>query len=175
MEEKDAYQSGEVFLSMAQTEYQNEKDRAAALDAKIAFSIPVISTYFFLLVQDTNFKALWHFVLETEYSVLQAEHSTEIMAIAFYFAAVFTAFASLIWMISASWTHHFKELNIRRSYPIKTVSMPKEFFSAKVAKDYLRKIEQNRDENRKNYSRYQSGWGFSIGSLFCFLLYTLMT
>ncbi|MBQ9521904.1 MAG: hypothetical protein IJR72_04965 [Oscillospiraceae bacterium] len=50
----NAYQSGEIFLSMVQTEYQTEKDRAAAFDSKIAFSIPIISAYFFLLAQDTN-------------------------------------------------------------------------------------------------------------------------
>ena len=164
MDENDAYQSGEVFLSMVQTEYQNEKDRASALDSKIAFSIPIISTYFFLLIQDTDFKELWSSGAESGY-----------FRAFIYLAAIFTAFSSLLWMISATWTHKLKKLDIRRSYPMKAMSMTKESFSVKVARDYLRKIEQDREENGDAYKKYQLGWLFSIGSLFCFLLYTLMT
>lgn len=92
-----------------------------------------------------------------------------------YFVAVLTALTSLLWMIHATWTHNFRELDIRQSYTAKTISMRKEFFSAKVAQDYLRKIEWNREANRITSKEYQLGWIFAICSLTCFLLYTVTT
>lgn len=161
-----------MFLSMAQTEYQNEKDRAAALDSKIALSLPVISAYFFLLAQDENIQKLWRSAWEGPYS---AEKMREIFPLLLYLVAVFTALFSLFWMIHATWTHHFKEFDIRQSYTAKVMSMPKELFSARMARYYLLQIEQNRMNNRITSREYQLGWAFSLISLACFLPYALMS
>ena len=46
----DFLQSGEVLLEITKSEYQNEFNRASVLDTKIGITLPVIATYFFLLL-----------------------------------------------------------------------------------------------------------------------------
>ncbi|MBQ6986332.1 MAG: hypothetical protein IJQ25_05015 [Oscillibacter sp.] len=169
---KYSYESSEMFLSMVQKEYESEKERAAALDSKISLSLPVISAYFFLLAQDANIRELCAIAWSLEESV---ETTGIFSTLALYFVAVLTAFCSLLWMIHATWTHQFQELDIAQSYNAKVMSMPKELFSARIAKYYLTKIEQNQEANKITSNEYQLGWIFGIISLICFLLYTVMT
>ena len=169
---KYTYQSSEKFLSMVQREYESEKERAAALDSKIALSLPVISAYFFLLAQDTHIREL----CAVAWNLENSPETTGIFSmIALYFVAVLTAFCSLLLMIHATWTHHFQEIDIAQSYTAKALSMPTELFSARIAKYYLTKIEQNQKANGITSNEYQLGWIFGILSLICFLLYTVMT
>ena len=167
---KYTYESSEMFLSMARKEYESEKEHAAALDSKIAFSLPVISAYFFLLAQDTNIREL----LQSSRSLDSYMDNADFSMLALYFVAVLTALCSLLWMVHATWTHHFQELDIAQSYTAKVMSMPKELFSARIAKYYLTKIEQNKLENKITSNEYQLGWIFGIISLICFLLYTVV-
>ena len=44
-------QSGEVLLEIAKSEYQNEFNRSSVLDTKIGIALPIIATYFFLILQ----------------------------------------------------------------------------------------------------------------------------
>ena len=157
---------------MVQKEYESEKKRAAALDSKIALSLPVISAYFFLLAQDKNIQELCAVAWNLENS---PETTGIFFRLALYFVAVLTAFCSLLWMIHATWTHHFQEIDIAQSYTAKALSMPPELFSARIAKYYLTKIEQNQKANGITSNEYQLGWIFGILSLICFLLYTVMT
>ena len=161
---KYTYESSEMFLSMARKEYQDEKDRAAALDSKIAFSIPVISAYFFLLAQDTNIKKLWPVTRE----------AAQFVSLFLYLVAICAAFLALVWMIHSTWAHNFKEIEITQSNNAKVMSMPKELFSARTATYYLRRIERNRKENGVRAREYKLGWIFCIISLACFLPYTLI-
>ena len=83
--EQYTYESSELFLSMAQTEYQNEIDRAAALDSKVGISLPVIATYFFLIIQETDIGSLWNFAPGAKNSIL------ELFTLSFYPVTVITA------------------------------------------------------------------------------------
>ena len=167
---KYTYESSEMFLSMARKEYESEKERAAALDSKIAFSLPVVSAYFFLLAQDANIQKLWPAVTENGYSI---ENVRLFLILSPYVAAVATAFLSLFWMIHATWTHNFKELNIMQSNNAKVMSMSRELFSARIAIDYVKQVEKNRTANGRRSREYQTGWIFGIVSLVCFLTYTV--
>ena len=168
---KYSYESSEMFLSMVQKEYESEKERAAALDSKIAFSLPVISAYFFLLAQDTHIRELWPVIMESGYSI---ENMRLFLMLLPYVAAVVTVFLSLFWMIHATWTHNFKELDIMRSNDAKFMSMSKELFSARIATDYVEQVEKNRTANRRRSKEYRTGWIFGIISLSCFVTYTIM-
>ena len=167
---KYTYESSEMFLSMARKEYESEKERAAALDSKIAFSLPVISAYFFLLAQDTHIRELWPVIMESGYSI---ENVRLFLMLLPYVAAVVTVFLSLFWMIHATRTHNFKELDIMQSNNAKVMSMSKELFSARIAIDYVKQVEKNRVANGRRSKEYQTGWIFGIVSLSCFLTYTV--
>lgn len=169
---KYTYESSEKFLSMVEKEYESEKKRAAALDSKIALSLPVISAYFFLLAQDAHIRELWPSISETVYS---SEQMRAFLPVVLYLIAVFTAFLALFWMIHATWAHHFMDLDVEQSYTAKVMSMPQELFSARIARYYLLQIKQNRINNRVTLKEYQLGWTFGLISLMCFLPYALMS
>ena len=167
---KYSYESSEMFLSMAQKEYESEKERAAALDSKISLSLPVISAYFFLLAQDTNIQKLWPVVMENGYSI---ENIRFFLSLLLYVVAIVSVFLSLFWMIHATWTHNFKELDITRSNDARFMSMSKELFSARIATDYVEQVEKNRTANSRRSKEYRTGWIFGLISLSCFLTYTV--
>ena len=168
---KYTYQSSEKFLSMVQRDYESEKERAAALDSKIALSLPVISAYFFLLAQDTRIRELWPFVMEAGYSVASVR---QFLSLLLYVIAILTAFFSLFLMIHATWTRNFKELDIMRSNNAVFMSMSPELFSARVVTDYVRQVERNRKANGIRSKEYRTGWIFGLVSLSCFLLYQVI-
>ena len=157
---------------MVQKEYESEKERAAAIDSKIALSLPVISAYFFLLAQDTIIRKLWPFVMESGYS---AANVRQFLSLLLYVIATLTAFFSLFLMIHATWTRNFKELDIMRSNNAKFMSMSPELFSARIVTDYLRQLERNRKANGVRSTEYRVGWIFGLVSLSCFLLYQVIT
>ena len=49
--DSDFLQSGEVLLDIARSEYQNEFNRTSVLDTKIGITLPIVATYFFLIIQ----------------------------------------------------------------------------------------------------------------------------
>lgn len=52
-------QSGEVLLEIAKSEYQNEFNRSSVLDTKIGIALPIIATYFFLILQYKSVRQLF--------------------------------------------------------------------------------------------------------------------
>ena len=168
---KYSYESSEMFLSMVQKEYESEKERAAALDSKIALSLPVISAYFFLLAQDTHIRELWPFVMEAGYSVASVR---QFLSLLLYVIAILTAFFSLFLMIHATWTRNFKELDIMRSNNAIFMSMSPELFAARIVTDYLRQVDRDREANGVRSKEYRTGWTFGLASLSAFLLYMII-
>ena len=166
--EQYTYESSEIFLSMVQTEYQNEIDRSAALDSKVGISIPVISTYFFLIVQETDIQNLWNFTLNAEISVLQ------IIVSLLYSVAIVTAIISLILMILSIMTRNYKKVAVKEFDNAKEMSRSKEHIAAIIATYYVLAIEWNTSQNNKKAQEYCWGWLFGIISLVDFSLYALM-
>ena len=164
--EQYTYESSEIFLSMVQAEYQSEKDRASMLDSKLGISIPVISAYFFLIVQDNSVKDLLLSVLSAQCSI------KEIFMAILYCATALTALCSLFFTVRAVMTRSYTALDMGVFYTAKDMSRPKEQFLAIIAKNYLLAVERNRSQNNRKAKEYQSGWVFGIISLSCFFLYT---
>ncbi len=167
--EQYTYESSEIFLSMVQAEYQNEIDRSAALDSKLGISLPVIATYFFLIIQETDIDSLWNFKLDTGISL------PELFVMLLYPITVITAVISLSLMIRAVMTRNYMKIDIRDFYNAKEMSRPKEQFSAIMPNYYIHAIELNRVQNSKRANEYREGWVFGIVSLVYFSVYTSVT
>lgn len=92
----DFLQSGEVLLEITKSEYQNEFNRASVLDTKIGITLPVIATYFFLLLQFDSVKKL--FLAKTN----SANMLTTLVSICIpliFMAAVVSAAAAFIFFV----------------------------------------------------------------------------
>lgn len=49
--ENEDFQSSEILLEMARAEYQNEFSRTSVIDTKVGITLPIVVTYFFLVLQ----------------------------------------------------------------------------------------------------------------------------
>lgn len=163
--EQYTYETSEAFLSMVQTEYQHEIDRASALDSKLGISLPVIATYFFLIIQETDIKSLWNF---TPDAVI---FFPGLFVLLLYPITVITAIISLVLMIRAVMTRNYMSVDMTQLYTAKELSRPKEQFAAIMATYYLVSVKNNREQNNKKAKIYQSAWTFGIVSLVYFALY----
>ena len=50
------FQAGPLFLDIVRAEYQNEKQRTSTIDSKVGITLPIVATYFFLVLQYTDVK-----------------------------------------------------------------------------------------------------------------------
>lgn len=163
--EQYTYESSEEFLSMVQAEYQHEIDRAAALDSKLGISLPVMATYFFLIIQETDIGSLWNFAPDTGFSF------PGLFVLLLYPVTVITAIISLVLMIRAVMTRNYTSVDLTQLYTAKELSRPKEQFVAIIATYYLVSVRNNRKQNNEKAKTYQSAWTFGIVSLVYFALY----
>ena len=167
--EQYTYESSEIFLSIVQAEYQNEIDRSAALDSKLGISLPVIATYFFLIIQETNIGNLWNFAPGAKYSI------PELFTLSFYPITVITAIISLCLMIRAIMTREYLKIPVIQLNNAKEMSRPKEVFSAIAATYYVVAIENNAKQTNKKSRAYQSSLTLGTVSLIYFALYMSIT
>ncbi len=167
--EQYTYESSEIFLSMVQAEYQHEIDRAAALDSKLGISLPVIATYFFLIIQETDIGSLWNFIPKTGIAI------SELFVLLLYPITVITAVISLCSMISAIMIREYLKIPVINLNNAKQMSRPKEVFSAITATYYVVAIENNSKQTNKKAKAYQLGWTFGVISLTYFALYMSIT
>ena len=166
--EQYTYESSELFFSMAQIEYQNEKERTSTLDSKLGISLPVISAYFFMVIQDTNIGKL----LESAWNYQKSPVSKgEYIALALYLVAALAAIISLFHMVRAVMNRNYGSVDMKAFYTAKEMSRPKEQFLAIMINAYLVILEYNRKQNSQKAMEYQTGWIFYMLSLLCFFLY----
>ncbi|MBR0280078.1 MAG: hypothetical protein IJQ81_00630 [Oscillibacter sp.] len=162
--ERYTYESSEIFLSIVQAEYQHEIDRAAALDSKLGISLPVMATYFFLIIQETDIGSLWGSLWK---SVLNAGSVLELFVLVLYLSTIGTAIVSLF-LMTVALQQNYISVDIAQLYMPKELSKPKERFAATMAQYYLRVIELNKVQSRKRFNKYRLGWAYGISSLIYF-------
>ncbi|MBR3569800.1 MAG: hypothetical protein IKN96_03220 [Oscillibacter sp.] len=167
--EQYTYESSEIFLSMVQAEYQREIDRASVLDSKLSISVPVISAYFLLIIQDSSVKDLLLSISGNEYSL-------KIMwTLALYLMVTFTAVCSLLFTVHAVMTRSYEVIDLSVFYAADVLSRPKEQFSAVMSGVYSLAAERNRQQNNRKARDYQLGWIFGTVSLYAYFLYVFFT
>lgn len=170
MQKKYEYNSSEIFLKSVQAEYQNEISRISVLDSKLNLSLPVISTYFFLVIQRSNLKELYNYAWEAESNSVFTIRFLDIVA---YSIAIVLAIVSLGYTIHAALIHSYKVVDVRQFNNPAEMSVDKNQYSAVISTYYIRAMEINVVQNDERARKYVYGWRFAIASLFCFVTHVL--
>lgn len=170
MEEK-FLQSGEVLLEIAKSEYQNEFSRSSVLDTKIGIALPIIATYFFLILQYKNFKQL--FLVALDFTNVLTVIGCVFGPIIFV-AAITSAAIALIYLFRAIVTHSYQKIEPSYFNTKDKMSMPPCVFSGVMVTYYIKASKYNRATNDKRVALYKRGWTLAMISLGLFVVYSFL-
>ena len=164
--------SGEKFLAVAQSEYQNELNRTTIIDNKLSIALPIVSAYFFLVIQHSNIRKL--FSAEVDTSTVGAMLSNLILPISFVLAIILSAVA-LVLMVCVVGTHSYEHIDTKQFNTAEQISLEPNQFSAALSTVYIRATYTNRKQNDIRVKEYKWGWICTAFSLGCFLIHVLFS
>lgn len=170
MKNKD-FQSSEILLDIAKSEYQNEFSRTSVIDTKVGITLPVIATYFFLVLQFENVKDIFMAIPNTQ-NIATVLFS--IFTPVLYLAIIVCAGVALVYLFLAIITQSYKTVDPRCHNNKKEMSQPKETFSAVMITYYIRACDHNHVTNNKRVKLYKHGWCFAMVSLGLFVCYVFV-
>lgn len=167
----EEFESAEVLLEITKAEYQNELSRTSVLDTKVGITLPIIATYFFLVLQFDSIKDIFSVRPDTE----------NIAALVFsvcgplvYLATIICAAIALLELFRAITTQSYRTIEPRSFNDKEKMSYPKNVFSAIMVTFYIRALDHNRSINDARASMYKNGWSVALVSLFLFVCYVAL-
>lgn len=164
-------QSGEVLLEIAKSEYQNEFNRSSVLDTKIGIALPIIATYFFLILQYKSVRQL--FITNPDCTNIMTLILSVCIPIIFV-AAIISAAIALIYLFRAIVTHSYQTIDPCYFNDKDKMSLSPSVFSGVMVTYYIRALEHNRATNDKRVTLYKRGWTSAMISLGLFVLYIFL-
>ncbi len=162
------FQSSEILFEIVKSEYQNEFNRTSVIDTKVGITLPIIATYFFLVLQFKSIKQIF----TTGVNIQNV--ATTLFSICnplIYIATIVCAAIALIYLFRAIITQSYQTVDPRSFNDKEKMSHPKEVFSAVMVTYYIRALEHNHFTNDKRVRLYKRGWIFAMISLGLFVCY----
>lgn len=171
MENKD-FQSSGILLDIVKTEYQNEFSRTSVIDTKVGITLPIIATYFFLLLQFDSIKEIFREEpnVQNVTTILVSVCSPLI-----YIAAILCAGISLIYLFRSIITQSYRTIDASCFNDKEKMSQPQDVFSAVMITYYIRALEHNHHTNDIRVILYKRGWILAMISLGLFVCYIFLT
>ncbi len=169
--ESEDYESSEILLEIAKAEYQNEFSRTSVIDTKVGITLPIIVTYFFLVLQFESVKNIFSKQIDTRNAVALL---CSVCSPFIYFAAIVCAGAALVFLFRAIITQSYQKIDPRWFNEKDIMSRPRNVFSAVMVTYFIQAIEHNSDTNNARIILYKRGLVFAIISLGFFVLYIFM-
>lgn len=170
--EGEEYESSEILLEIAKDEYKNEIDRTSVIDTKVSIALPIIATYFFMVLQFESVKSIFSKQLDTRNAVALLYSLCNPFI---YLAAIICAGASLIFLLRAIITQSYQKIDSACFNKKEIMSMPKKVFSAVMVTYFIRALEHNKEVNDTRVALYKKGLIFVIISLGLFVIYYFLT
>lgn len=169
--ENEKFQSSEILLEIAKSEYQNEVSRTSVIDTKVGITLPIIATYFFLVIQFDSVKN----VFQTEPNIQNI--ATILFSVGcplIYIAAIICAGIALIYLFWVIITQPYKKIDPRCFNDKEKMSYSKNDFSAVMVTYYIRALDHNYSVNNTRVTLYKRGWIFAMISLGLFVCYIFL-
>lgn len=166
------FQSGEILLDITRSEYQNEFSRTSVIDSKVGITLPVIATYFFLVLQFDSIKSIFASKPDTRNAVTAL---ISVCSPLVYIAAIIFAGTALVYLFRAIMSQSYMLVEPCFFNDKEKMSKPREVFSAVMVTYYIRALEYNREKNNARIVLYKRGWLFTMVSLGLFVCYIFLT
>ena len=168
----EEYESAEILFEIARSEYQNEFNRTSVIGSKVGVTLPIIATYFFLVLQFDSIKEILFNEFNTEniFSVLWS-----VLIPLIYLAVIICAGISLIYLFRAIIAQSYHTIGPGYFNDKEKMSQPQKVFSAVMVTFYVEATAYNRSANNRRITMYKRGWSFALISLFLFVCYVVFT
>lgn len=170
--ENEDFQSSEILLEIARAEYQNEFSRTSVIDTKVGITLPIVVTYFFLVLQFESIREKFTTQLDTQNA---ATLLYSLLCPCIYIAAIICAGVALIYLFRAIITHTYKKVNLKCFNDKKTMSHSRNVFAAVMVTCFIQALEHNSLANNVRVALYRRGLSFAIVSLGFFVFYIFLT
>ena len=162
------FQAGPLFLDIVRAEYQNEKQRTSTIDSKVGITLPIVATYFFLVLQYTDIKKIFQNPVEIE-SVASVLYSV-LPPILYLTTLVFAGFA-LFFLFRVISMHTYATVNIQYYNTPETIDRSPERFAAGIVDIFVEATMESSETNDLHTKLYKRGWRYALISLAFFVLY----
>lgn len=169
--EKKKLPSGPVLLDIARTEYQNERARTSTIDSKVGITLPIIATYFFLVLQYTDVKREFLAPIDMQ-SVATVLYS--ILPPLCYLASLIFSVLALMSLFRAITMQKYDAINAEYFRKTEFLEESQERFSAAMVKCFIVATNKNNDVNEKRCRFYVAGWRYVLISLIIFIVYVFL-
>lgn len=170
--DKEEYASAEILFEIARCEYQNELNRTSIIDTKVGITLPIIATYFFLVLQFDSIRSIFLTYPDTENI---ARMLWSFFRPLIYLATIICAGIALVNLFRAIIAQAYRTIDPGCFNDKKKMSHPKKIFSAVMVTYYVETTAFNRSTNNRRITMYKRGWIFALISLLLFVCYVVFT
>lgn len=156
------FESSEILLEIVKSEYQNEISRTSCIDTKVGITLPIITTYFFQVLQSKCVEKIFSDQINTQ------NIATILFSVCgplIYVSTLVFAIVALICLFYAILTRPYRKVDAKCFNTRDKMSLSKNEFSAVMVTYFARALEHNHLTNDKRADLYQYGWIMSMYSL----------
>lgn len=165
------YPAGPVLLDIARAEYAHEIDRATKIDGKVGVTLPIVATYFFLVLQDGTIQEKMRSPVSGE-TFLAALGS--MLPQLTYIATLVLAALAIYFLFCAIRSRAYKAIDIRY-FDTEDLRSSQTRFSAAVIEVFKDAIDINTQMNYKRTRWYERGWRLALISLVLYVIYVFLS
>lgn len=166
------FPAGPVLLDIARAEYAHEIDRATKIDGKVGVTLPIVATYFFLVLQDGTIQEKMRSPVSGE-TFLAALGSMLPQLI--YIATLVLAALSIYFLFCAIKSNEYQKINAGEFWDLDDMSMSKAEFSLYMVDVFAEVINQNMPVNDRRIAWYERGWKLALISLGVYVVYIILS
>lgn len=160
-----------VLLEIARAEYQNERTRTSTIDAKTGITLPIIATYFFLVLQYTDIKK--EFLSPIDMQNIAAVLYSVLPPLCYLASLVFSAI-SLLYLFRTITMQEYEAINPEHFRQTEMLEETKERFSAAIIRPFIESTNKNHEVNSRRCRFYVLGWRYALISLAIFIVYVFL-
>lgn len=160
--------SVELLYTIAQNEYSNEYERTNMIHSKAGIALPIVSAYFFTLIQMNDYKSMLAMAKDFGSSL-----TASTMFLTYTISAAF-ALASVLYMAKVIFAKGYMRIDPENLYTADNLTQNHQEFMEKLMKIYFKAIEINRNANNSIMKNYKKGWIWAFCSVLCFVAYIVL-
>ena len=159
-----------VLLEIARAEYQNERTRTSTIDAKTGITLPIIATYFFLVLQYTDIKK--EFLSPIDMQNIAAVLYSVLPPLCYLASLAFSAI-SLLYLFRTITMQEYEAINPEHFRQTEMLEETKER-SAAIIRPFIESTNKNHEVNSRRCRFYVLGWRYALISLAIFIVYVFL-
>lgn len=158
-----------LLMDIAKEEYSNELSRTTTIDNKTNISLPIISAYFFMLAQSTEYRTLFDIPIDSFDDLIAPT-----IFLLLYISSLVLSFFACIEMIKVIFFKKYITINVEDLYNDDFLKRDSTVLATNLIDLYTQAISHNKTQNDSRIKLYKIGWILAVLSISLFVMYTLL-